>query len=232
MKSPRVSRRMKHYLKENVFESTHELVPRLYDFALLLIQSNTTGNGLIVNYGCGPFPVELNARLIHSHEGFSTRFLNIDISEKSCTRHREAMEEMVEKHKNQFSNDIYWNTDIERIKVQTMRKILNGAEPQGGLAISFLEYYSPHRAVKIITRMLTHCDSLVCSVRTDPELEKTFDEENDLKLYFFKDLRDLKCTLVHEEWEIKKIIGVPRFHDGELGIFLMLIERMERGQDL
>ena len=51
MKPPRVSRRLKHYLKENVFESTHDLVPRLYDFALVLIQSNTNGKGLIINFG-------------------------------------------------------------------------------------------------------------------------------------------------------------------------------------
>ena len=225
MKSPRVSRRLKSYLKENVFESTHDLVPRLYDFAIILIQSNTTGKGLIINFGCGPFPVELNARLIHLNEGFSTRFLNIDISRKACTRHKKAMDEMVEKHKNQFLNDVYLNVDIERVKVQVIRKALNGAEPQGGLAISFLEYYSPKRAVKFITRMLKHCDSLVCSVRIDPEFEKTFDTENRLNLHFFKDLSELKTNLVHEDWEIKEIIGVPRFNDGERGIFLMLIKR-------
>jgi len=227
MKSPRMSKRLRQYFKENVFESTHEVVPRLYDFALILIQSNTNGKGLIINFGCGPFPIELNARLMNLHDGFSTRFLNIDISQKACIRHKEAMGEMVEKHKNQFSTDIYLNVDIEQVKVQAVRKALNGEEPQGGLAISFLEYYSPQRAVKVITKMLQHCNALVCSVRIDPESEKTFDMENHLKLYFFKDLEELRSNLNHEAWKIEKIKGVPRFSDGERGIFLMLIRSTE-----
>lgn len=223
MTSPRVSRRLRRYLKENVFESTHEVVPRLYDFSLLLIRDNQAGNGVILNFGCGPFPVELNARLLHLNEGFPTKFLNIDISPKACTRHKEETDNMVDIHKNRFSNDLYLNGDIERLTRRTVRRALQGETPHGGLAISFLEYYPPRRAVKMISRMLTLCDTLVCSVRIDPEFEKIFDTDHHLKLYFFKDLNELKSEVVHDDWMIKKIIGVPRYNDGDRGIFLMLL---------
>ena len=223
MTSPRASRRLRKYLKENIFESTSKIVPRLYDFSLILIRDHQAGNGVILNFGCGPFPVELNARLLHLNEGFPTTFLNIDISPKACTCHKEETDNMVKIHKNRFSNDRYLNGDIERLRMKTVRRALHGATPHGGLAISFLEYYSPRRAVKMISRMLTLCDALVCSVRIDPEFEKIFDTDHHLKLYFFKDLNEIKSELVHDDWAIKKIVGVPRYNDGNRGIFLMLI---------
>jgi len=228
MASPRVSRRLRRYLKENVLESTHEIVPRLYDFSLLLLRDNHARNGVILNFGCGPFPVELNARVLHLNEGFPTRFLNIDISPEACTLHKEETCTMVAIHKNRFPNDLYLRADIERLRMKTVRKALRGETPHGGVAISFLEYYPPTRAVKMISRMLTLCDTLVCSVRVDPEFEKIFDTEHRLKLYFFKDLNDLKSELVHDDWTIEKIIGVPRYSDGERGIFLMLLTNNNR----
>ena len=223
MASPRVSRRLRRYLKENVFDSTHKIVPRLYDFSLLLLRDNLAGNGVILNFGCGPFPVELNARVLHLNEGFPTRFLNIDISPEACTRHKEETGTLVTLHKNRFPHDRYLSADIERLRLKTVRKALRDETHHGGVAISFLEYYSPPRAVKMISRMLTLCDTLVCSVRVDPEFEKIFDAEHHLKLYFFRDLQELKHELVHDDWTIEKIIGVPRYSDGERGIFLMLL---------